>query len=199
MTSISLLSPDNMKFATSTFFSLFATSFSGLPKAVWSQALTEPDANCVSYLQEALDCIDSDETKKCAPLPIPQASFGPVVDPEKGYVIESPRPSVYGVTQGLYWWMIFVGDAVDLEVERSGGPLLRGRRKQQEDAMFPPEESDDDLLGVKVLIMDFPQNVNISASLDEVLMEKEGLEVDDIGEIMMLYSHDHLDHIGGAG
>lgn len=189
-----------MKIFRTSVLSLFATTCT-FPLGVWSQALKEPDPNCVGYLQEALDCIDSDEIKKCAPLPIPPESMGPMVDPDKGYYIENPRKGVYGVTDGRYWFMVFVGRDTATDTE-GDGRSLRGtthqvRRRDQES--FPDESSGDmSAATVKVAIFDFPQVVNISNALDEILMEKESLTVDDIDDIMMVYSHDHLDHIGGA-
>ena len=166
-----------------------AISSFGRHQGVMSQALTEPDPNCTPFLEEALDCIDSDETKRCAPLPIPSSAFGPIVDPMKGYFIENPRPGVYGVTEGTYWLMIFVGKDSKCSEEKKNicksNKECSGKKKGN--------------CKVKVLITDFPPTINAASALDEILFEMEGFTIEDIDEIMMFYSHDHLDHIGGAG
>ncbi|KAL3904871.1 MAG: hypothetical protein SGILL_009902 [Bacillariaceae sp.] len=182
-----------MKFMATSVLSFLAAAFC-LPRGAWSQALTEPDSNCAAYLEEVLDCIDSDTTKNCAPLPVPPQSIGPMIDPSKGYYIENPRDGVYGVTDGTYWFMVFVGSSSGME-----GRGLRGLSASSSSSSSSSSSGDLPTLAVRVAIFDFPQRVNISNALDEILMENEGLDVDDIDEIMMLYSHDHLDHIGGAG
>jgi hypothetical protein len=55
---------------------------------------------CEDVLQARIDCFETDGP--CENLPVPDASFGPQVDPDKGYYIQTLREGAYAVTEGTW-------------------------------------------------------------------------------------------------
>ena len=135
-------------------------------------------------VQARVDCYDTDGP--CQPLSIPFSAFGPQVDPDKGYVIQKIRDDgYYAIGDGGYWMMMTFAESKKPKKDKLG-------------------EYD-------VAIFDFPDGsftqynemgeatgTLITSALDEILFDMNGLTPESIDGVMMIYSHQHMDHIGGA-
>ena len=134
---------------------------------------------CDDVLQERLDCYDTDGP--CELLPIPASAFGVQPDPTVGYVMEELREGVYAIGEGSYWMMA---------------------------AVAPRKENSDEY---DIAIFDFPEGSFvvrnetgavvgslITNALDELVFNMYNLTIDQIDEVTMVYSHQHMDHIGAA-
>lgn len=168
--------------------------------SVRSQALMEPDPVCMAAMNKTVDCWTLGEQYRCDPLPMIPQSIGvlsqqPEIAANGGYLIESPRDGVYGVTDGTYWMMIFVGSTEPLE-------RCPGNHKSNARSLRAHEEGDAcegcNQEGPYVVLVDFPPSINITGALDEILFTRHSMSPTDLPPIKMMYSHDHLDHIGGA-
>jgi glyoxylase-like metal-dependent hydrolase (beta-lactamase superfamily II) len=138
--------------------------------------------NCEDVLQARLDCYDTDGP--CDPLPVTPSAFGPPPDPVKGYVIQPLRENIYAIGDGAYWFMI----------------ALAPTRNRKTNTPY------------EVAIFDFPEGnfvirdsssgatigSKITAAIDEVVFDMHGLLPENIDRVKMVYSHQHMDHIGAA-
>ena len=168
-------------FSISTIF-LVSSLFGGLLPLVSAQE--EPDA-CEAALQARVDCYDSDDYPiSCDPLPIPAVGFGPnSPDPSKGYFIQELRTDLHAVSEGSYFAMVGIAN-------RS----KRMNRKNYELAIFDFPE------GGFVQRDETGQVIgnSFTNAVDEIVQEVYGLEPEEVRKVQMVYSHGHMDHIGGA-
>ena len=172
------------------------------------------DDSCFEFLQERIDCFDTDGP--CENLPIPQSAFGDIQpDPSKGYFIQTLRQGIYAVSDGSYFLIVAVG-----KMGRGGGRKKKNRGSKLRSLESGSFESQSKKKGKKqgpstnsyqVTIIDFPEGnfvirdetgqvvgSRVTAALDEIVFDLHGLNPENVAKVQMVYSHAHFDHIGAA-
>lgn len=185
-----------------------------------SRVNAQSPITCEEALPARLDCFDTNGP--CESLPLPATAFGPVpVDPTKGYFIQTLRQdSIYAISEGAYLMMAAVAPLPECKKSSTSWKGKGGRLRNLKKMMMKKnskyysvdKKGDEDCEeGYEVVIFDFPegnfvvrdetgQTVGslITTALDEIVLDMLGLEISEITSVKMVYSHQHMDHVGGA-
>lgn len=185
-----------------------------------------PEQECIdSYLPDRLACYETDGP--CDSLPIPDGSFPQITPNDRGYAIDiirsTPTTRVYYVTEFSYIFMV----VLDIPVEGEGGDTKRSladTKKMGKKKMKGGKKSGGSNKGgskksikggsskkVTVAIIDFPDGnfpirdetgtiigSLVTHAIDEIVFDIESFTIEDIGDVQMVLSHAHFDHIGAA-
>lgn len=180
----------NFRIAATAMVWLFAATSTSVSATHYPQ-----DETCTPFLADAIACVGSG-VARCAPLPLPAATEGPPLDPATGYYIQKIRTGVYGVTDGSYWLLVMVAD---MQQRRLGKQKKKKKRKKSKDSGKTDLLIIDFPAGGFAIDNDMGQRVGstITTAVEEIL-EMESINTEDLDEVTMLYSHNHLDHIGSA-
>ena len=179
--------------------------------------------SCEDALPARLECYDTDGP--CEMLPIVPSAFGVQPDSSKGYSIQTLRQhqdsGIYAITEGAYWFMAAVaprgkchGKSSSSSTSSSSSSNSGHRYLKSSMMKMRPKQymhKHNCVEEYEVAIFDFPEGSFvqrdgtgqvvgslITAAMDEIVFEMHGLDSDKITSVKMVYSHQHMDHVGGA-